>query len=286
MSGEGGLERDRRGLPVPHLPHHDDVRILAEDGAEPGLEGEVRLGVHLPLGHPVEVVFDRVLQGDDVPLRALDLVEDRVERRGLPRAGRPHGEQHAAVPAHLRPQRHDHERGHPQGLEGAHGAVAVEHAQHALLPVLGGEGGHPEAQLHAVEQQLERAVLGHPPLGDVHLAEDLDPLHHREAELVQHARALLEHTVDAVAHPQVVLPWLEVEVARPLLDRPLQELVDQRDRALLFDGRASRDGAHGWRLLSGITGSGSTSGGRGSRTRCPPPRLAPSRSTPLRGSGA
>ncbi len=80
-SGEADLDR----FPVPHLADEDDLRRLAERGAQPAREG-VEVVPHLPLvegGHLVRMgEFDRVLEGHDVDRFVfVDLVEERGERR-------------------------------------------------------------------------------------------------------------------------------------------------------------------------------------------------------------
>ena len=49
VAGERGLDRDLRGLEVTNLTDHDDVRVLAQEGAERGREVQADLVVHLHL---------------------------------------------------------------------------------------------------------------------------------------------------------------------------------------------------------------------------------------------
>ena len=62
----------------------------------PAGEREAGLLVDLHLGEALELVLDRVLDRDDVLLDRVELVERRVERRRLARAGRA-GHEHRAV---------------------------------------------------------------------------------------------------------------------------------------------------------------------------------------------
>ena len=75
--GVGRLAGDRGGLLVADLADHDDVGVLPQDRPQAGGEGLAGLGVDLHLGDVVEVVLDRVLDGDDVLLVAVDLAEAR-----------------------------------------------------------------------------------------------------------------------------------------------------------------------------------------------------------------
>ncbi len=66
MAGQRRLDGDIGGLPVADLADHDDVRILAKDGSKPRREAQPHLGVDLGLADPVDRIFDRVLDGEDV----------------------------------------------------------------------------------------------------------------------------------------------------------------------------------------------------------------------------
>ena len=68
----GGGQRDRHGLLVAHLAHHDHVGVLAKRAAQRGCK-RGRVPPDLALGHhaaPVAVqVFERVLDREDVDTR-------------------------------------------------------------------------------------------------------------------------------------------------------------------------------------------------------------------------
>ena len=66
VARDGRLHGDGRGLIVADLADHDDVRVLAQDGAQRGGKGEVGLGVDLHLVDARDVGFHGVLDGDDV----------------------------------------------------------------------------------------------------------------------------------------------------------------------------------------------------------------------------
>ena len=70
MTGQSGLDGDLRRFVVPDLPHHDDVGILAQEGAERRGEVEADLLVDLDLVDPRQVVLHRILGRGDV-LRGL-----------------------------------------------------------------------------------------------------------------------------------------------------------------------------------------------------------------------
>ena len=70
VAGERGLERDLGGLEVADLADHDDVGVLAQEGAQRRREVEPDVLVHLHLVDADEVELDRVLGGRDVGARS------------------------------------------------------------------------------------------------------------------------------------------------------------------------------------------------------------------------
>ena len=100
VAGFGDLERGFHGFQVAHFADQDDVRILAEGGAQRVAEA-VGVAVHFALVHQAVLVLvdvlNRILDGEDVlvPLR-VDLVEHRRQRRRLAAAGGA-GDQHQAA---------------------------------------------------------------------------------------------------------------------------------------------------------------------------------------------
>ena len=75
--------------------------------------------------------------------------------------------------------------------------------------------------------QRDAAVLGLAPLGDVELREDLQTRCDSGGEALRHAMRDVQHAVDPVAHDQLVLLWLDVDVATPVLGRLEDHRVDE-----------------------------------------------------------
>ena len=92
VAGLRGGERGRDRLEVAHLADEDHVRVLAERGLQRFGEAR-RVGADLALVDDALLVavheLDRILDREDVlGARAVDLVDDRGERRRLTGAGR------------------------------------------------------------------------------------------------------------------------------------------------------------------------------------------------------
>ena len=133
MACETGLDGDLYRLHVADLAHHHHVRILTQNGAQAAGEGHVDLGVDLRLANAVEVIFDRILDGENVLAAVVELHQRRVQRGGLARAGGP-GHQHDPVGSRNDPL-------HRRVMLGTHAQLAqlqsaslfVQQAQHHPL---------------------------------------------------------------------------------------------------------------------------------------------------------
>jgi hypothetical protein len=98
VAGQRRLHGDLGGLLVADLADQDHVRRLAQHGAQDARERQADAALHLALVDAADVELDRVLGGDDLDVGAVELLQRRVERRGLAGAGRA-GDQHDAVRA-------------------------------------------------------------------------------------------------------------------------------------------------------------------------------------------
>src|SRR6185295_15145042 len=92
--------------------------------------------------------------------------------------------------------------------------------------------GDAEVDLAAHQPQLDASVLRQASLGDVELRHDLDARHDRRLQPARRGFDVVQHAVDAVTDLELVLERLDVDIRRALLERPVDEQVDEPD-----DGR-------------------------------------------------
>ena len=89
MAGESGMNGDTGCFGVAHFAHHDDIWILADEGPHRGGESQADRGFHLRLIDPLNFIFDRVLDGQNLPRGLVEEREHCRESRRLAAAGRP-----------------------------------------------------------------------------------------------------------------------------------------------------------------------------------------------------
>src|SRR5205807_6870111 len=194
------------------LPHHDHVGVGTHHRSQPGGEGEPGPGVDLDLGHPLEVVLDGVLDGDDVLLGRVDHAQGGVQGRRLTGPGRTGDEQGPVGLVEGVREAPVLGVGHPQLVELHDHRLLVQDSDDHRLTVDAGQGHDTEVDLVAVDGHAHATVLGNPALGDVELGHDLDAGDGARGHAPRHGRDVVQDAVDAEAHPQVASVGGEVEV--------------------------------------------------------------------------
>jgi len=223
------LHTDLRRLRIAHLADHDDVGILAEDRAERGGEGDARLTVHWHLRNAAELIFDRILDRNDLLARAIALGEAGVERRRLAAAGRSRGEEH---PVRLCGEALDvgeQLRRHAELRERDGSAAAIEKTKHDALTEHRGDGGDAEIELARLEANADAAVLRAAALGDVELREELDARDDGMVELRRWLEGSDEDAVDADAGGEACSCCFQVDVGGASVVGVADEEVDVAD---------------------------------------------------------
>lgn len=205
MARQGGLDGDLGGFVIPYLAHHDDIRVLAEDGTQALRESDVGRDIDLALVDIGELILNRVLDRDDVAVFPVHAVEGGVEGGGLPRAGGAGRQDH---PVGLGDEGFDERllgREEPQVFELQKDGRLVENAHDDLLTEDGEKRGDPQVVVSAVAVDSDAAVLGKSPLGDVHAGHDLDAGDHRGLEALGDLHHVVEDAVDPVSDADVLL---------------------------------------------------------------------------------
>ncbi len=81
--------------------------------------------------------------------------------------------------------------------------------------------------------QHDPAVLGQAAFGDVQARHDLDPRDHRRRRAHGWGFGQVQHAIDPVTDVELVLEGFDMNIRSALLDRPLQQQVDQANHRCL-----------------------------------------------------
>ena len=148
------------GLVVANLAHEDDVGILAQNVAQTEGEGEADLRLNLDLADAGHLVFDGILDGDDVLVGRVDALETGVERGGLAGTGGTGDEDDAVRASNELVDKLVVFLEHAQFFEAEQEGALLEDTHDDTLAE--GHGNHRDADvdLFAAEADLDAAVLG------------------------------------------------------------------------------------------------------------------------------
>ena len=232
VTGERGVDGDLGGLKVANFTDHHDVRRLAEHGAQGAGEGHADLVANGHLIDAGELIFDGVLDRDELAVGFVDEVQTGIQRGRLAGAGRA-GDEKDAV-GHADDALHDRlviteeaELGQAERE-----AFLVENTHDDGLAVGGRQGGNTQVDLLAGGGDLNAAVLRDAFLGDGDVGHDLQARDHGELQALGRAVHLDQNTVDAVTDAEPFFERLKMDVRRPTGNRLKDDLVNELD-----DGR-------------------------------------------------
>ena len=236
MTGERCLCCDSRRVDIADLADEDHVGILAQRASQPVGEGDAARFAHLHLVDAVELVLDRVFDGDHVAGRIVHLRERRVQRGRLSRPGRTGAQQHAEGRPHDAQVVIDQRRGHAQVVQADEAAGLVEEPQHHLLAVQRGDHRRAHVDGTAVDLERELTVLRTAALNDVQVGEHLDAARDGHAHLDREFDRIGQRTVDAVPHANLALVAFDVDVGCPAAHALRNDPVDHlHHRGVLVD---------------------------------------------------
>ena len=256
---------------VADFADHDDVGVLAQDGAQGLGKVQIDLGVDLGLAHTGQLVFDRVFHRHDVAVRRVQPLQRRIQRGGFARTGGA-GHQHNAV--RLGNQVFKALQGgalHANRLQRQARAAFVEQAQHGALAMGAGQGGDTHIDGALAQAQRDAPVLGQAFFGDVEQGHDLQARDQRGVQSAVGLHHLAQAAIDAKAHAGVALKGFNVDVAGAVARGLRQQSVEHADDGRVvgrfeqvFDGG---QGLHHARQIGLALDLGDHRGGAGAGTR-------------------
>ena len=173
VSGQRRLHGDERGLLVADLSHHDDVRVLAQDVLQHLGETQSDGFADRVLVDVVELVFDRILDRDDVLFDAVQIIDGGVQRGGLAAAGRAADQDQSVAAAEQFLEQLQIGLPHAELLDVEDRLVLVQHPQHHLFAVDARHRAEAQVDGASLRHDLNAAVLRHAPLRDIEVGHDL-----------------------------------------------------------------------------------------------------------------
>src|SRR3569833_593078 len=169
MAGERGLVGDLRGLGVAHLADHDDVRVVTQELAQRLREGVTLHHRNLHLLDAIHVVFDGVLDGEQMHVALFDLVEDGVQRGRIARTGRSRHEILTVRPRDEAADQTIFALLQAQGLQRPQTRLFIEDTDHSALALYRRHYRYAQVDRLVAPGETRVTILRQAALGDVHL---------------------------------------------------------------------------------------------------------------------
>src|SRR5712672_397467 len=249
VSGQRGLNRDLRRFIVSNFADHDFVRVVAQDGTQSASECQPFFLIDGNLRDAANLIFDGVLNGDDLVFVGFNLVNCGVQSGGLTRARRTRHQHHpvwlADVPAKL-PHIVLRKAHHVETEVGKffRQGLLVENAKDRVFSVAGGHDGNAEVHETALVTNAESPVLRNTPLGDVQFTHYLDAGNDcGEPILGNRGHRMHQDAINSIFNGHLDVAGFDVNVRCTPLESSKNNGVHQADHRA--DCRLSREAIRG-----------------------------------------
>src|SRR5205809_4690393 len=158
-----------------------------------------------------EVVFDGVLDGDDVAGGVVDLIQRRVEGGGFARSGGAGDEDDAVGSGHEGFVEFLLLGEEAESVQGDGDSAFVQDAHTDFFAVDGGHGGDAEVEGHCFYDVGDAAILWAASFGDIELGHDLDAADDGGVVAVGDDHLFVEDAVHSVADPDLFFLGFDVD---------------------------------------------------------------------------
>ena len=237
VAGERRLAGEHGCFAVAHLADHRDVGVLAKYAPQHGRERQPGPGVDLDLREAVYLLLDRILDGDDVLVRRVKLIEGRVQGGRLAAPGRARHQNQSVRPCDDFLETAAVFGGESKFVGAAERRALLGDAHHDFFAQDAGQGGDAEVEVDPARAERQAAVLRDALLGDVHVRDDFDARDDGARDGAGQGGSVVEHAVDAVSHADLVPFGLDVNVAGAVGDAAGDDGVDEADDGLFLGAR-------------------------------------------------
>ena len=258
MAGERGVDADARRFRVAHFADHDDVGIETQERAQGAREAQPDFAVDLDLVDALDLVFDGILNGDDLAPRIIENAQHRGERGGLAAASGAGHDDHAVRVLDLLAHLGEIRWREAETIDVRSLRVGAQEADGDRLTMDRRHCGDANVMLALGDPQPGAAILRQTLFGDVEVCQDLQSRHGGAAEFAGQSLAFLEQTIDAMPDDDIAAGGLDVEVGGAGRRGFAEEAVDQIDDGGIERQVLQRVIVIGAEAFAGLAGIGAT----------------------------
>src|SRR5580765_3576643 len=208
---------------------------MTEDGAEAAGESQTLFFVDRYLRNAVQLILDRVFNGDDLIFLVANFIESSIQSCCFSRTGGPGHQDHAVRFGNITPKLSQVFRVEPDDVqvevfERFIDLLFVEDTNDGVFAVNRRHDGNTKVYVTSFVTHAEAPILRHAPLGNIEFRHDLDA---RDQSLViseiDWIDFLVQRSVDAVLDLNFGVAGFDVNVGCARLHRVINDRVDQLD---------------------------------------------------------
>ena len=233
VAGKCRLNGDARCFRIPDFTDHQDVGILPQQAAQDAGERQADAVIHLELIDQLQLEFDRIFDRANVLFNGADGIERGIQCRALAAACWSGHQDDAVGAIDILLESFQVFAAESKLRQCQRDVAVVQDSDHGLFTVSHRQRADSQIDGTAFHHHVDAAVLGQPTLADVQRRHDLDARCHCRCDVAGQFQRLVKRSIDA--EPDTDLPFrrLDVDVAGPLLDRRVDDVIDQpNDRTL------------------------------------------------------
>ena len=166
----------------------------------------------LNLVDPLDSIFDRILDGEDLLVRAIQCLQRRIQGGGLTGTGWPRHQEDAVWTLDQSREPFQGVVAHPQVTERNQVGLAVEQAHYTCLAMTARQQGNTYIQLTPADAMLNAAILRTPFLGDIQAAADFDVTDQGRIHIYGVFCGHLKRAIDPISNPDSIDERLDMDI--------------------------------------------------------------------------
>ena len=228
MASERRLDGDLRRLEIAGLANHDAVRVLSENARKDARKSKANSFVNRHLNDAFEIVLNRFFRRQQFGIDRVDLPKTRIKRRGLPGTSRPGNNKDSVRSLDYFEKKSWITSGMPS-ISRSRFTVLRSSTRSTTLSPNWSESRDTKIDIAPGNIFLNTTVLRQSAFGDIHICHHFHARNNRQSEMSRRRRHFVECPVDTIADFEFVFERLEMNVAGPVLDRLVENQIDETD---------------------------------------------------------
>src|SRR5690606_7784130 len=227
---------DLCGFEITDFANHDDIGVLAQDGAQCICKGQINSGIDLCLADAWQVILDRVFDCQNIGGRSVQAPQRRIQGGGLATSGWACYQEDAVGLPDQGVEALQDVWSHAQSFEFESSCLLVQQTQHGPLSMPGRQGRDPHIYRPPPYPQRNSAVLRKAFFGDVEVGHDLDAGNQCIVQGPARIDNIAQGAVYPIANYRMGFEWLDMYVTGAVPCCLREQCIDHSDDRCVVAG--------------------------------------------------